>query len=151
MRMPHVNNTLLANLTRGMAAGLVATGAMSVVLAAAHKVGAIGRQPPEIIVDSFLPQLPVDKKRMLALIAHFGYGSTAAAAYAAALPTLFRGVTSGTVYGAAVWLAGYEGWLPMMGILPPAHRDDRRRVGTMVAGHLVFGAALGLILRRRRG
>jgi hypothetical protein len=48
-----------------------------------------------------------------------------------------------------VWLAGYEGWLPMMGILPPAHRDDRGRVGTMVAAHLVFGAALGFVLRRR--
>jgi hypothetical protein len=139
----------LSDAVRGVRAGLIATAAMSAALGLAHRIGTIDRQPPQIIVDALVPEEPEPRKRRLAALAHFGYGTSAAVAFAVTLPRATWGITSGTMYGAMVWLAGYEGWLPMMGILPPAHRDDRGRVGTMVAAHLVFGAALGFVLRRR--
>ena len=53
----------------------------------------------------------------------------------------------GATYGFLVWAAGYEGWVPMLGILPPAHRDRRSRVATMMLAHLVYGSVLGRLLR----
>lgn len=144
-----MNNTVLANVARGIGAGLAATAAMSAVLGIAYKVKTIDRQPPQLIVDAFLPDIPERENRVLAAVAHFGYGTAASIGYAVTLPRVLRGVTTGTGYGALVWLVGYEGWLPLMGILPPAHRDDRRRVGTMFAAHIVFGSVLGFALRRR--
>jgi hypothetical protein len=142
-------STRLGNALHGVRAGLIATTAMSVALGLAHQVGTIDRQPAQLIVDALVPQQPEQRKNMLASVAHFGYGVSAAVAYAVAVPRAGWGLLSGTAYGALVWLGGYEGWLPAMGILPPAHRDGRNRVGTMVAAHLVFGAALGLVLHRQ--
>jgi hypothetical protein len=138
---------LAGRLAAGAAAGVVATTAMSAVLGALHRAGTIDRQPPQLIVDTVLPHLPEDKNRVLAAVAHFGYGTSAAAAYAAAVPVAARGATSGALYGLLVWLCGYEGWLPLLRVMPPAHRDDPNRVGTMVAAHVVFGSVLGGVLR----
>lgn len=57
---------------------------------------------------------------------------------------------TGAAFGLAVWAAGYEGWVPAMGVLPPAHRDKRSRALTMLAAHLVYGAVLGVASRRAR-
>ena len=59
-----------------------------------------------------------------------------------------RSVPAGTIYGALVYAAGYEGWLPVLGILPPAHRDRRGRVAIMLFAHLVYGASLAYANRR---
>ena len=33
--------------------------------------------------------------------------------------------------------------------MPPAHRDDEKRVGSMIFAHLVYGAMLELLIAKR--
>jgi hypothetical protein len=51
----------------------------------------------------------------------------------------------GIIYGSVIWLVSYQGWVPGLDIMPPANRDHRGRVATMVVGHWVYGASLGLL------
>src|SRR5258705_9467837 len=80
------------------------------------------------------------------LLAHFGYGSAVGAVYAriadnVPLPGAFKGV----IFGLIVWAVSYLGLLPALGILRPATRQPRRRSALMIAAHVVWGAALGML------
>ncbi|MDH2445442.1 hypothetical protein QDR37_15960 [Amnibacterium sp. CER49] len=136
-----------APLPSGAAAGLAATLAMSGLLVAAKALGALPKQPPVLLVKKVLPNLPEAVAQPLSWAAHLGYGAVGGAL----LPVLLRRVTParGLAYGLAIYAASYEGWVPVAGVLPPAHADDRRRVATMLAAHVVYGAVLGRLLRRR--
>lgn len=132
-------------LARGGLAGLAATGAMSALLVAADTSGVMNREPPRRIIDAFFPRFPAPLKNSAAVGAHLGYGVVGGALYAILLRKKST-PASGLVYGAVVWAAGYEGWLPALGILPPAHRDEPGRTWTMLAAHLLYGATLGKTL-----
>ena len=57
----------------------------------------------------------------------------------------------GALYATGIWLVSYQGWVPALGIMPPASRDRRGRVATMLVAHWVYGAVLGVlatVLRR---
>jgi hypothetical protein len=140
---------LLRAATRGGVAGLAATAAMSAFLIGMERIGILPGQPPRMIVDRFAPALPHDMADAAALAAHAAYGAFAGAAFAAA--TAGRAATQvlGMGYGLLVWAGGYEGWVPAMGVLPPAHRDRPSRAGTMIAAHLIYGFVLGRQLARR--
>jgi len=137
-----------ARLLRGVVSGLAATGAMTVAFGIGRMTGAIGRLPPRLIVDTLLPALPVRARGPLAGILHTGYGAAGGAAYAAMARPAARGALTGLLFGLAVWLGGYEGWVPAAGVLPPAHRDRRARAVTILLAHVVYGAALGDVARR---
>jgi len=47
-----------------------------------------------------------------------------------------------------VWFVSYQGWVPALGLLPPAHRDRPGRPATMLIAHWVYGATLGACLGR---
>lgn len=132
----------------GALSGLTGTVAMSTVLAAADAAGAMDRQPPRKIIQKFLPVLPPRIKDAAAVSAHFAYGTASGAVYAMLAGSGRPNAVTGTVYGALVWLAGYEGWLPAFGVQPPAHRDKPGRAWTMLAAHLVYGMVLGWTERR---
>ena len=51
-------------------------------------------------------------------------------------------------YGLAVWTTGYLGLLPALGALRPATEHPPRRTALMIAAHVVWGAALGLLADR---
>ena len=72
------------------------------------------------------------------------------ALYSCLVPFRFQDPGTGTVFGAVVWLAGYEGWLPAMDILPPAHKDRPGRAANVFIAHLVYGWTLGWAARRFR-
>ncbi|MDF2442901.1 MAG: hypothetical protein JWR01_1104 [Subtercola sp.] len=136
-------------LVRGAVAGLLATGVMSAVFSAAETFGMLGRKPPRIIVDHFLPSLGKKTADRVALASHLAYGAAGGVVYAA-LPVRSDSSPAararrGLVYGLLVWAASYEGWLPLMGILPAAHRDRRRRAFAIIAAHVVYGVSLGLL------
>jgi hypothetical protein len=127
----------------GSAAGLFATGTMSAVLGIADMFGIMNQQPPRRIVAWLLPVRPRSNlTNGLAIAAHLGYGIAGGVAFSYFPPLLRRSPRTGACYGALIYAAGYEGWLPLLGILPPAHRDNRRRVATMIVSHLVYGASL---------
>jgi uncharacterized membrane protein YagU involved in acid resistance len=116
---------------------------MTAVLGAAGASGLIRRQPPETIVRTLFPTLPPAGRESLALASHVAYGMGGGALYACVTPSKYQDAGTGTVFGAMVWLAGYEGWLPAFGILPPAHKDRPGRAASVYIAHLVYGWTLG--------
>ena len=132
---------------RGATAGLVATGAMSSFMVAAERLGIMPGQPPRMIIDRLAPGLRDDVADAAALLSHGAYGAAAGAAFAL-LAGDRRSTAWGVAYGVLVWAGGYEGWVPALGVLPPAHRDRPSRVAVMVTAHVVFGYSLGRRLGR---
>lgn len=132
---------------RGAVVGLAATAAMSAFLVGAQRAGLLGKQPPRIIVESLAPELPEEESRPTSVAAHFGYGVAGGVAYRVLTRFLPGGTLSGAVFGLGIWAASYEGWLPALGILPPAHRDRPGRRWTMLAAHIVYGTVLGKLTR----
>ena len=85
------------------------------------------------------------QKADVATALHFGYGTSVGAASAVFAR---HTVPQGLAYGLAVWAAGYCGWLPAAGILPPPHRRPLGRNALLILGHLVWGASLMEASRR---
>lgn len=134
---------------RGGVGGVTATVAMSAVMLCAERLGMMTGQPPRLIIDRFAPGLNDSLATAAAALFHCMYGAAAGALYAAVTPADRVSARWGAGYGLLLWAAGYEGWVPIAGVLPPAHRDDRRRVITMISAHLVYGYVLGRQLARR--
>jgi hypothetical protein len=57
-----------------------------------------------------------------------------------------RTLAAGAALGALVWLVGYEGWLPALGLMPPAHRVPLAKNATSLASHVAYGAVAALPL-----
>jgi putative membrane protein len=83
------------------------------------------------------------------LTGHFGYGALCGAVYAAIRAVFPRGVVPGTVFGLMVWTVSYLGLLPATGLFPPATEKPARQNALMIAAHIIWGASLGILLRRR--
>ena len=148
-----MSGTWVRALARGALAGLAGTTAMSVVMLAARKTGRMGKLPPERVTEAGLRVLRVQaserSENALSTAAHLGYGATVGALFAAAGSTVrlpLPAPVTGALYGLAVWAAGYAGWMPALGIMPPPHRDRPDRQTAMVLSHLVYGAVLGALV-----
>ncbi len=144
----------MRRLLRGGVAGTLATLVMSAVMLVSKRLGLVGGMPPEKVTAKLLHRVgmhPSAKEQdAIATALHFGFGAGAGAAFAlvAPRPPLVR-IPAGMAYGAAIWGVSYMGWVPAVGIMPAAHRDRPDRQVVMLAGHLVFGAALGALVGRR--
>ncbi|MDB5294329.1 MAG: hypothetical protein JWO31_312, partial [Phycisphaerales bacterium] len=78
--------------------------------------------------------------------AHFAFGAAAGAAYAATAGRLpGPPAVKGSAFGVGVWAASYLGWLPAVGLLPPATEESARRNLIMIGAHVVWGAAAGVL------
>lgn len=139
---------LVRRALRGAGAGLAATAAMSLWMTVLERAGVMPGQPPRMVVDRLLPVDDDATADALAALSHVGYGVASGALFGAVLAPRRSGPVVGACFGLALWAAGYEGWLPALQVLPPAHRDDRRRVGVMVGAHLIYGGVLGALARR---
>jgi hypothetical protein len=127
---------------------------MSVAMRAAQALGLLDRPPPGIITERALRLRPAAVEPRNALVnvaAHFGYGAALALPFAVIrrrrASRVSRAPVGGMAYGLAVYVANYELMLPALGLMPAAHDDYAGRVVTMTAAHLVYGAALELLLR----
>jgi hypothetical protein len=137
----------------GFVSGIVATGPMTAAMIALHR--RLPRRqryplPPGEIVGTIAHRsgssahLPYDARAALTLLAHFGYGGAAGAAYALAPDALsHRPLVKGTGFGLLLWTASYLGWLPGAGILASATRHPSERNALMIAAHAVWGVTLG--------
>ncbi len=141
------------NVVRGAVAGTVATAAMSAVMLALREQ--VGEQPPDAIVKHVARGVgvtPTEREAdAMAVVAHVGFGSGVGSAYAL-LPRVGPPAARGVATALAVYAASYQGWVPALGILPPASQDQPGRPAVMVAAHVVYGAVLGVVedsLRRR--
>lgn len=145
---------MIGALAVGALAGAVATIFMSVLMLAAGRAGLMGMQPPEAITERVLgwrSRLPwrEDESNLAASVAHVGFGAVAGAVFGLAR-RFVPGATlpgAGILYGLGVWATAYLGWVPALGILPPATEDRPGRPASMIAAHVVYGAVLGALMR----
>jgi hypothetical protein len=144
----------MKSLIRGAAAGTIATALMSALMLAGRKLGVTGQLPPEKITVKALRRVGVhpnaEQQDALATSLHFAFGAGAGAAFGViARRVPVPSVPLGVAYGTAIWGVSYMGWIPSLGLMPHAARDRRGRQAVMLAGHIVFGAALGVLAGRR--
>ena len=151
-----MNGTLSA-LLEGAVAGGIATLPMSGVMLAAGSAGLMGQQPPERISEAALDAVGVERPseavaKTATAAAHLGFGIAMGAAFALVQQQLrprTPPVVNGIGFGLAVWALSYGGWVPALGILPRPEHDRPGRPESMVAAHVVYGAALGALVGRR--
>lgn len=145
-------------LLRGAAAGLMATAPMSSSMLIGWRLLPESERyhlPPRLVTEKIVQRLGL-KNRIpeqgligLSIFSHFVYGAVFGAFY-----TLFehrismRSRLKGGVAGLALWTGSYLGWLPAMGILPPATRHPWRRNLLMIIAHVIWGVTLSETLRK---
>jgi putative membrane protein len=146
------------SLIAGGIAGLVATAPMSAVMLGLRRLLPRREQyalPPRQITVAATRKAGVDEhldepvRSLVTVVAHFGYGAAAGTMYAplsrwVPLPP----VAAGTAYGLVVWATSYLGLLPGLGLISPATDHPTRRNALMIVAHMVWGAALALLLER---
>ena len=147
-------NPRAIDLARSAGAGLLATLPMTATMGALFR--ALPRRerdplPPRQITSRVLERIageaaPEDVEVPATWISHFAYGAGAGLAFGLlpderSLPPVAKGVA----FGLAVWSGSYLGWLPAVGLMPPATRHPPGRVALMIAAHVVWGAALGAL------
>lgn len=140
----------------GAAAGLAATGPMTLSMEAMHgELPASERYPlpPRLITMQVmrkvgaLPHLTSRQRTALTLACHFGYGAGMGSAYALTAHRVpGHPLAKGVGFGLAVWGASYLGLLPAMGVLPPATRTPLRRNLLMIGAHVVWGGVCGVLV-----
>lgn len=150
---PRVENGLLRAMAAGALGGIVGTTAMTLGVAAAQKVGLLGKMPPKKITRAMLHALDVHPDRrttnVLSGIAHYGFGATMGALFGAVhqrTRDLAPAPLQGTAFGFLVWAAAYVVAIPALGIMPPPSLDRPGRPSSMIVGHLIYGATLGAVV-----
>ncbi|TPW77509.1 hypothetical protein [Schumannella soli] len=155
-------------LARGAVAGAAATLPMTAVLLVAQRRGALEEPPPFTIlrradrcqrrrrtgtVSGSIARRRRRERAGRAARLHLAIGAISGAVYGllggTTRPNPASAVAHGVAHGLGVWLAGYAVTLPLAGLYAPAWADRPRRVRSIVAAHLVYGAVLGLVARRK--
>jgi uncharacterized membrane protein YagU involved in acid resistance len=109
--------------------------------------------PPAEVVENVIDDtaaLAGEDRRWLTPLAHFAFGAAAGAVYGAAAGSRRASALTGATYGLGVWALSYQLGLPSLGLHPAASRDTKERNEVLVASHIVWGIALGLLCRRRK-
>ncbi len=141
----------------GAGRGVIATVVMSVPMLVWSRRAAGGTVPPKRITAEVTDAAGVEPDTQAGLdvastFAHLGFGSSMGAGFSM-LQRLLRPpgptVAHGLAYGLGVWAVSYKGWVPALGIMPPAQEDrpDRQRMN--ILAHLVYGAVLGALHGRQ--
>ena len=139
----------------GALVGLAATVPMTIAMKAMHKLLPARERdplPPRKITMRLAAEAGVDDemdeqdRTAATLISHFGYGTATGALYTLLAPKIpLPPAIGGACFGFAVWTVSYMGWLPALGILPPATKDSARRNALMITAHLIWGASAGVL------
>jgi hypothetical protein len=142
---------MIARMARGALAGTVATAAMSGLMLAGARAGLMREQPPKRVVRALLPghrHRPKPGERALGTLAHFAFGAASGALFGLLVGDRRPRIPAGVAYALALWVSGYQGWIPQLKIMPPISQDLPGRRAVMAAAHVVYGAALVLALNR---
>lgn len=79
-------------------------------------------------------------------LGHLGYGAATASVYPMLAGRLDApNVIRGMLFAMLVWAGSYLGWLPALGVLPPATHQTRRRNAVMILSHLSWGSLTALL------
>jgi uncharacterized membrane protein YagU involved in acid resistance len=147
------------NLLSGAVAGTVATVPMTIFWEAMHDrmPGEPPRPlPPREVAEALVVKAGVSRRfseseiEWLAMALHFGYGAFTGAIFGTMAPRhAGRGIVAGALFGVGVWTASYLGWLPAAGVRQSPRYDVPARTRLILASHVVWGAAAGLLLGAR--
>jgi hypothetical protein len=138
------------------ASGAIATAAMSAVMIVGDRVGLLGEPPPVAITRTALRGAGVERPSgtagLLAPMAHLLFGVQGGIAFGLLrrLVPGVPGVLLGPIFALGVYGFSYKGWIPALGILPPPEDDRPGRPTVMIVAHVVYGLALGWLIRPRR-
>mgnify|MGYP001175403745 FL=1 len=135
------------NVTRAVAAGVIATASMTALLLIEPAIGL-----PEIAIGQLLStSLSVSTAHLaigpgMGWLIHFLVGIAWALVYAGVLVGRLRGspLARGLAYGFLVFLLGQAIFLPLVSAGFFSHGDAAMLAGSLL-GHLVFGAVLGWV------
>jgi hypothetical protein len=150
----HHRNDILRRAALGAAGGLAGTLALQALMAATGRVlpqaqPSIREDPGQFMIDraeSLLPEparerIPDAAEQAAAKALGIGYGLAFGALYGALRPAGGSPLIDGAVLGAACWAAGYLGWLPALGLMPPVWKQEPAQAIGPAAEHLVYGIA----------
>lgn len=146
----------MTDLAAGAGAGFAATVPMTAVLTAVHQ--SLPRQerggtlPPRQVTvraaDSvgLADDLDEPEKNAITTVAHFGFGTAAGAVYGLLAPRRpAYPALCGVAYGLGVWAVSYLAALPALRLFRPPERQTAGQVAMLVAAHVAWGAALGVL------
>jgi uncharacterized membrane protein YagU involved in acid resistance len=141
----------------GFIAGVVATGPMTVAMILWHRCLPHHEQyplPPREITmklarkTGLAERMSAEEKSAVTFAAHFAYGGAAGAVYGALSGSVpVAAVWKGVGCGLLLWIGSYLGLLPATGILHIATDHPARRNLLMIGAHIVWGAALGIVMQ----
>lgn len=142
----------LSRLAFGAAAGFAGTLAIQAFMTANQKwfpsaAPPIRQDPGKFMVESVEATLPVTVRARIpeavesgaAKLLALGYGLTFGVLYAMCRPGAGAPLRDGIALGVANWATGYVGWLPALGLMPPAWQQQPRQVTAGVVEHIVYG------------
>jgi uncharacterized membrane protein YagU involved in acid resistance len=104
--------------------------------------------------SGFEPPRREPDRRALTLTAHYAYGTTLGGVYALIAPRTPGAALAGSVpFALSVWVGSYLGWLPAVGLHPPATRESVPRNALMIAAHFVWAGVIAatVVGTARRG
>jgi hypothetical protein len=137
----------------GAVAGAAATVPQSAVMWGARRLGYFqGKAPPEQVSEGTLgrlvdlDELSDEQQEALKLAQHFAFGASCGAAFGLLTGVVRPTVAAGVIVALAIWRLSYDGWIPALGIMPPPERDEQGRQGALIAAHVAYGLALGLLV-----
>jgi hypothetical protein len=148
------NADTVQRLALGVAAGLAATFVIQGLQAVGQNVRPQSMPPlkqdpgefmiqkaEEQVAPAIRARIPPRVEKAAATSLALGYGATFGALYAASRPEVESVLSEGSTLGVATWAAGYLGWLPATGLMPPITRQNAEQILGAVASHILFGIA----------
>lgn len=141
-------------LIQGAGAGLIATIPMTLFMRSAWKHLPVDEQyalPPRQITRNVVRprrfwRMSAEKQTALTLFLHFLFGAAAGSVYGMVEDKIpLQNSVKGSLAGVVVWAGSYLGWIPALGILPPATEHPWRRNVMMIVAHLIWGSTLGAL------
>ena len=152
------SNFPIDKLLKGAVAGFIGTGPMTASMIVGWRLLPAQEKyplPPRQITSEVAERLGIDdhmsKGELTAttLISHFGYGALFGSLYGLLNENVrLQPSIKGILAGIALWIGSYLGWLPAIGILPPATRHPWRRNMLMIIAHVVWGATMGMVFKK---
>jgi hypothetical protein len=153
--MSRDTNHLLTNIALGAAAGLAGTLVLNQVRSRSRQLLPQGAEPPirenpgdflveragRVLPRSVRRRVPDSLERGASKSLALGYGMAFGALYGALRPRGGPVLTDGVLLGLATWAAGYLGWLPATGLMPPVWRHEPLQAVVPAAQHAVYGMA----------
>jgi uncharacterized membrane protein YagU involved in acid resistance len=151
------HNRIVRRSLNGAASGFLATFPMNATMLGIRKALPMFHQhtlPPYKIPKRIFRKLRLlapwetKKKKILTNVSHFGYGAAGGVVYSTfANKADVSPAIKGTIFGLAVWVGSYFGWLPATKILTPDMEHPKRHA-MMAVSHIVWGTSIAYIFDR---